>query len=232
MRGFSDRARSPLVAAWILQTLIFSLWLSGCAATSPHAEPAIKALPVRIAPPLAPWVPPPPPPSERYGKPERLAPPKPEDEPGAELPKINPPTPPVAQPLAPPADTAKAPLGSTAHVINHGTVLSLTPPTKPSDSSQASSPGDAATTTLPPGHYAVQVGVFHIESNASALRERVAARLADERNLPAADTRVRIVQLGQRHHVLVGSLKDRSRAQSLAARLRVLLNQDVVVFQR
>ncbi|HRK56002.1 MAG TPA: SPOR domain-containing protein [Burkholderiaceae bacterium] len=229
MYGFSDRARSPLMTAWGLQTLIFSLWLSACATTSPNAEPAIKALPVRIAPPPAPWVPPP---SERYGKPERLAPPKPEDAAGAEMPKINPPTPPVAQPLAPPADTAKAPLGSTAHVINRGTVLNLTPATKPSDLSQASSPDDAAATTLPPGHYAVQVGVFHVERNASALRERVVARLAQEPSLATTDRRVRIIQLGQRHHVLVGSVENRSHAQSLAARLRVLLNQDVVVFQR
>ncbi|MFN3566588.1 MAG: SPOR domain-containing protein, partial [Burkholderiaceae bacterium] len=84
---------------------------------------------------------------------------------------------------------------------------------------------------LAPGRWAVQVGVFAVAANAERDRERVAARLAST-DVAAAQSIVRVERIGNRSHVLVGDLPDREAAQALAAQLRRVLRQDVVVLRR
>gem|GEM_PF-5667379 len=75
----------------------------------------------------------------------------------------------------------------------------------------------------------MQLGVFAVEANAQALRERLAQRLAPTPHASAAD--LRTVRRGDRTHVLIGDLPDRASALRLAAQLRELLRQDLVPFQ-
>ncbi len=89
-----------------------------------------------------------------------------------------------------------------------------------------------AATALATGRFAVQVGVFLVESNAQAIRTRTLAKLAADQTLNDSDKVVHVVRKGERTHVVVGDVADRNSAEFLAARLRVLLGQDVVVFQR
>jgi cell division protein FtsN len=74
----------------------------------------------------------------------------------------------------------------------------------------------------------VQVGVFAVARNAETARARTAERLADA---GIAGTSVRTVERQGRTHVVVGALPDRAGAQQLAARLRSVLQQDVVLFR-
>ncbi|MDZ7653797.1 MAG: SPOR domain-containing protein [Burkholderiaceae bacterium] len=78
------------------------------------------------------------------------------------------------------------------------------------------------------GRWSVQVGVFAVARNAEAARSRTAERLADA---GIAGTSVRTVERDGRTHVVVGALPDRAGAQQLAARLRTVLQQDVVLFR-
>lgn len=83
-----------------------------------------------------------------------------------------------------------------------------------------------------PGRFAVQIGVFLVPSNAETIRTRTLERLANERTLKPSDKEVRSLKKGQRTYVVVGDVPDRNAAEFLAARLRLLLDQDVVVFKR
>ncbi len=79
--------------------------------------------------------------------------------------------------------------------------------------------------------WVVQVGVFAVPANAQKVRARVESRLAQSALAPAQRV-VRVERIGDRSHVLVGDLPDRAAAQALAAQLRSVLNQDVVVLRR
>jgi cell division protein FtsN len=81
---------------------------------------------------------------------------------------------------------------------------------------------------LAAGHWSVQVGVFAVARNAENARARTAERLADA---GIAGTSVRTVERDGRTYVVVGALPDRAGAQQLAARLRTVLQQDVVLFR-
>ncbi|GAB4466398.1 MAG: hypothetical protein OHK0044_06170 [Burkholderiaceae bacterium] len=87
---------------------------------------------------------------------------------------------------------------------------------------------ETAAPPLAPGRWAVQVGVFAVPANADAVRARVAAKIAQS-DLAVP---VRVERIGDRSHVLVGDLPDRAAAQALAARLRRVLAQDVVILRR
>lgn len=84
---------------------------------------------------------------------------------------------------------------------------------------------------VPAGRWAVQVGVFAVARNADTIRARVDQQLGGA-ELDASERVTEVVQRDGRAHVLVGDLQDRAAAQKLAARLRSVLNQDVVLFQR
>ena len=117
--------------------------------------------------------------------------------------------PPPARPAAPAADAAERRLAAPVAIVGE----------------PESSPAVAA------GRWAVQVGVFAVARNADTIRARVDQQLGGA-GLDAAERVTEVVQRDGRAHVLVGDLPDRAAAQKLAARLRPLLNQDVVLFQR
>ena len=90
----------------------------------------------------------------------------------------------------------------------------------------------ATPSELAKGRYAIQVGVFLVAENAETIRTRIEGKLAADPSLKASDKIVRSLKKGGRTYVLVGDMADSHAAEFLAARLRLLLNQDVVVFQR
>lgn len=85
---------------------------------------------------------------------------------------------------------------------------------------------------LAPGRWAVQVGVFFTPNVADSVRAQVEQRLAQAGDLEPTDRIARIVKRGNYSHVVVGDAADKASAEALAARLRVALKQDVVVFRR
>lgn len=131
----------------------------------------------------------------------------------------------VPMPMAPSAP----PLSASEHIET------LSAPV-PTGAAKASAAGPSASTStsldLMPGRYAVQIGVFLVPSNAETIRARIQERLANERTLKPSDKEVRSLKKGQRTYVVVGDVPDRNAAEFLAARLRLLLDQDVVVFKR
>lgn len=110
----------------------------------------------------------------------------------------------------------------------------LAPPPAPAPAG----PAAAAIAVLPPapdlarGRFAVQVGVFLVEANAQTIAVNTRAKLAADTGLADSDKIVRTVKKGERTYVVVGDAPERSAAESLAQRLRSVLGQDVVVFQR
>lgn len=128
-----------------------------------------------------------------------------------------------AQPL-PPADASPPP---PTPALRQGE--SAAPAPVAPGAAAAVAPAPPAGAPLAPGRWSVQVGVFAVEANAQALRERVAQRLAQMPQASAAD--LRTVRRGDRTHVVVGDLPDRASALRLAAQLRELLRQDLVLFQ-
>jgi cell division protein FtsN len=155
----------------------------------------------------------PPPPPEIF--------PAPAPAPTAAAPVAPPPVAPVAEPSLPPTPMPIAPPPPVA----------ATP--LPAEAPRAAMPVPPAPSgVLRQGRYGVQVGVFLVAANAETIRARVASQLAGEPTLDDADKVVRSVKKGQRTHVVVGDVADRRAAEELAARLRSVLRQDVVVFQR
>jgi cell division septation protein DedD len=130
------------------------------------------------------------------------------------------PAPLAAAEAAPPSMAARPPAESPAPRPTEAA-----PPAHPSQSA-AGAPvlGPAFT----PGRWSVQVGVFAVPANAQAVRSRVAQRLAQA----GLGVEPRVERIGDREHVLVGKMPDRASAQALAARLRQLLGQDVVILRR
>ena len=134
--------------------------------------------------------------------------------PVAPMPVQSPSLPPTPMPIAPPPSVAAMPLPAEA------------PRAVPMPAPAAPAAG------LRQGRYGVQVGVFLVAANAETIRARVAAQLAADPALTEEDKLVRSVKKGERTYVVVGDLADRRAAEELAARLRTVLRQDVVLFQR
>lgn len=173
---------------------------------------------------------------------DRYPPPRPRDPPAApvespalpalqvEAPPVAPPTAAAPQPLPPPAATAVAPMSAAppADVPAAGPAARASAPVMPpavaASSVAASDPAPASAA----GRWSVQVGVYAVARNAESARARTAQRLADA---GIAGTSVRTVERDGRTHVVVGALPDRAGAQQLAARLRIVLQQDVVLFR-
>jgi hypothetical protein len=105
------------------------------------------------------------------------------------------------------------------------------PVTPKSDAAAAAGAPAPAPAPLAPGRWSVQVGVFAVPANAQKDRVRVESRLAQSDIAPAQRI-VRVERIADRSHVLVGDLPDRAAVQALAAQLRRLLRQDVVVLRR
>jgi rare lipoprotein A len=82
------------------------------------------------------------------------------------------------------------------------------------------------------GRWSVQVGAFQQESNAVALRERVAVQLQQSGNELAGQGAPRVEHDGSIFRVLVGAANDRTAAQTLAQQLGRLLGRDTVVLMR
>jgi cell division protein FtsN len=160
------------------------------------------------------------------GDAERYPAPRPRDPPAApvespavslaQAPPVAPPTAATPQPLPPPSEIAVAPTSAPAPVA--------AAPVAPAPVAPAASAAPA----LAAGHWSVQVGVFAVARNAENARARTAERLADA---GIAGTSVRTVERDGRTYVVVGALPDRAGAQQLAARLRTVLQQDVVLFR-
>lgn len=136
---------------------------------------------------------------------------------------------PEAPAVAPPAAIASAietPSPAAAPAPLAEVPQHVPPPSAAVAADAAPAPAPAAQ-----ARWAVQVGVFAVPANADKDRARVESRLAQS-DLAPAQRIVRVERIGDRSHVLVGDLPDRAAAQALAARLRHLLRQDVVVLRR
>lgn len=175
------------------------------AAPVASAAPAVTA-PAATAPSLAPALPP-------------AAP-----APAPVLPPSSPPSPPPAS-LPPPVSTAPPPPPAAPALA-----APVSPPAAAVPTPLAAPVPAWATADLTPGQWAVQVGVFHADTSAAALRRRVSSRLQAQSLAP--DDAVRVLQRDGRHHVLVGAFADRAQAESVAGQLRQALGQDVVLFRR
>lgn len=131
------------------------------------------------------------------------------------VPMPEPSLPPAPTPIVPPPSVAAVPLAS-----------------EPPRSAVPMPVPAAPAADMRQGRYAVQVGVFLVAANAESIRTHVAAQLAADPSLAPGEKIVRNVKKGERTHVVVGDVADRRAADDLAARLRTVLRQDVVVFQR
>jgi hypothetical protein len=125
-----------------------------------------------------------------------------------------------AAPAAPPSAAARSPAETPA--LRPAEAQPAARPSQPGGGAPAPGPATAS------GRWSVQVGVFAVPANAHAVRSRVAQRLAQA----GLGIEPRIERIGDREHVLVGELPDRATAQALAAQLRQLLGQDVVILRR
>lgn len=123
-------------------------------------------------------------------------------------------------PAAPQPTAAGAPAESPA--LRPTEAVPAAGPPQPDGGAPAGAPASAR------GRWSVQVGVFAVPANAQAVRARVAQRLTQA----GLGIEPRIERIGDREHVLVGELPDRAAAQDLAAQLRRLLRQDVVILGR
>jgi rare lipoprotein A len=83
-----------------------------------------------------------------------------------------------------------------------------------------------------PGRWSVQVGAFQQETNADALRERIAVQMQQSGGDLAAQRPPRVEHDGSIFRVLVGAVADRSAAQLLAKQLEQLLGRETVLFMR
>jgi cell division protein FtsN len=227
-------ARLPLVS------LAFIALLPACASVALNAPPP--------APPAASTLPSD---AERYPPPRPRDPPAvPIESPAVSLPDAPPvatpsaaaplplpppsaietaPTPaptPVAAPAAEPA--ARAPEPVTPAAPTPAASAARAAPSVAPRAATESAAASAAAPGGPAGRWSVQVGVFAVARNAESARARTAERLADA---GIAGTSVRTVEREGRTHVVVGALPDRASAQQLAARLRSVLQQDVVLFR-
>jgi hypothetical protein len=220
-------------------TLSSALLLPGCATVSLAPTPA---------PPPAPVVSD----ADRYPPPRLREPPAAPIEtplPAAEAPAISLPSAATVTPLPPPAPSPlpssvpptepAAPRAqrdasalATSKATPAGPAASApsqpAPPVRRAGTPSASTAADDRANGAAAGRWSVQVGVFAVAQNAETIRARVAQRLL-ERPLPGAT--LRTARRDGRIHVLVGDLPDRAGAQRLAAQLRELLQQDVVLFQ-
>ena len=151
-------------------------------------------------------------------------------------PEIFPAPAPAPAPVAPVAPAPVAPVAEPSLPPTPMPIAPLSPMTAmpiPPEAPRAAMPAPPAPSgAMRQGRYGVQVGVFLVASNAETIRARVASQLAGESTLDEADRVVRSVKKGERTHVVVGDVADRRAAEELAARLRNVLRQDVVVFQR
>jgi hypothetical protein len=233
-------ARLPLVSLAVIALL------PACASVALNAPPPAPA--TASAPPSD---------AERYPPPRPRDPPAaPIESPAVPVAQAE--APPVALPAAaapralpPPSVTAVAPISAapSADAPAAGPAARASPPVTPpavaptpspaasaARPATAVAPGTAAASsaasdpvpTSVAGRWSVQVGVYAVARNAESARARTAQRLADA---GIAGTSVRTVERDGRTHVVVGALPDRASAQQLAARLRNLLQQDVVLFR-
>jgi hypothetical protein len=130
---------------------------------------------------------------------------------------------PAPKPMPPPTPPAKAtPVPSPAPSAG------ATPTTQQAAKRPVPTPADVS--DVAPGRWSVQVGVFAVAQNAQTLRTRVETRL-NAAALPRGEAAVRTVSRDGRTHVVVGDLADRASAQRMAAQLRDILQQDVVLFR-
>jgi cell division protein FtsN len=211
-------ARLPLVSLAVIALL------PACASVSLNAPPPV--------PPAASTLP---------GDAERYPPPRPRDPPAApvespavslaQAPPVAPPTAATPQPLPPPSEIAVAPTSAPAPIAASAAGSAARPPAPVAAAPVAPAPVAPAASAAPAlaaGPWSVQVGVFAVARNAENARARTAERLADA---GIAGTSVRTVERDGRTYVVVGALPDRAGAQQLAARLRTVLQQDVVLFR-
>jgi rare lipoprotein A len=118
-------------------------------------------------------------------------------------------------------DDIRALRGETPRVEPPPAVAAVPPPAAGSTVAQ----GDA-------GRWAVQVGAFQQQTNADALRDRVAVQMQQSGSELAAQRPPRVEQDGSIFRVLVGAAADRAAAQALAQQLERLLGHETLPLLR
>ncbi len=213
---FSNASRNLVCARLAALLMGAATLLPACSLWNTNPPPRPTSTKAQAPIPEAPWVPLPMPP---------VVAPLPEPMPIEPLADVS--TQPLPYESTPPAPTPEPVLEPIPEPVPAPAFVP--PPARPSP---APTQARIASTDLPKGHFAVQVGVFLVDATAKAISERTAAKLADDLSLRDDDKVVRTIKKNERTYVVVGQATDRNAAEFLAARLRLLLKQDVVIFQR
>jgi outer membrane biosynthesis protein TonB len=151
-----------------------------------------------------------------------------------------PPPPPAPPPPQPAAEVMPAPQPEPAPAPRQLVELAPPIPTPAPPPKMSASPAAAAPVAAAPaaaagdlarGRWAVEVGEFFVASVAESIRARVAQQLAAA-GVAAQDSVTRVIKRGNRFAVAIGDVADRAAATALAQRLRPVLRQDLVPFQR